>query len=555
MTTPHLVARSGLFQGSSYEITTPFTLGRHPSNSLHLTDHKVSRFHAAIERTPEGLVLRDLDSRNGTWVNGKRIQKALLRPGDEIRIGGIRLVFEESPSQESLDPTQQETPTEALVRFRMPVDPHGRLLEPVPMEWIPESAQKEVRRLQLLYRTNMLLGTQMELEGIFKRLLEQVFRVLPAHRGVVYLVDPKSRTLKQVYARLREGIKERPAEIMASQTILHEVMRDRCGLLIQDTFADERFSLVDSIVEQDIRSALCVPLLHQGEPLGVIYLDALGSTSIFSEDDLQLLNAMAVPAALHLRNLQVMEEVARSYLDTIQVLANAIEARDHYTVGHTWRVTRIALSMACEMGWDPKRLRQVEMGGILHDIGKIAVEDRILRKTSRLTAEEYQKMRLHPEHGARILKDVEFLKSVIAYVLFHQERWDGGGYPFQLKGDEIPIEGRLLSVPDAFDAMTSQRPYRRRLSPEEAVEEIVRNRGKQFDPQMVEVFLEVWKRGEISSVIQYARTTEQKIPCPFCSTLLPMEGPPKEGLVIECPVCGKHCLLEKKGGFWKSSLA
>jgi HD-GYP domain-containing protein (c-di-GMP phosphodiesterase class II) len=557
-----LAIGSGLFEGSKYKIHAPFTIGRHPDNHLLLTDENVSRTHAVIEEKNGKYQLRDLKSTNGTWLNGKKIKAAVLREGDEIRIGRVSMSFVlESPTveEESLlqDPSSKAlvlSETDFHVQFQTPAEPELDWLATPEAEPSGQSVKDHLSRFQTLFKTNMLLSSQMELEGIFRQLLEQMFETLPADRGVIFMVESPTRRLVIKHLMTKDG--GNTAEgILVSHKIVKEVFREGYGLMIRDAQADERFGLSDSIVQQDIRSALCAPIVYQGEALGMIYLDALGTAAAFKEADLHMLTAMAAPVAIQIRNVQYMDQVARSYLDTMEVLANAIEARDHYTVGHTWRVTRMALALAGHLGWRADQKRHAEMGGILHDIGKIAVEDSILRKEGPLTKEEYQKMQLHPEHGARIIKDVEFLKPVIPYILFHQERWDGKGYPFKLKGEDIPAEGRLLAIPDAFDAMTSHRPYRKSRSPDDAVREIVENRDKQFDPQFVDLFFEVWNQGEIASIIQHSAQSKTSIPCPFCSTHINIGLRPKEGVIMECPVCMKQCLIVQKEGRWRGELA
>jgi putative nucleotidyltransferase with HDIG domain len=552
-----LVVQSGLFQGSKYPIYVPFRIGRHPDNDLQLTDPKVSRFHAIIDPTENDLWVRDLGSRNGTWVNGQTVGEIALKEGDEIRVGNTRMKVEGRAESEDL--AMPEARTIAIrpeilgrVRLKSPVEhtPPWVKVEPTRIE---SDMRGHVFRLQALYQTNLLLNSETDLQGIFARTLEQLLQFLPADRGAILFLEPRSRELTIRYSLVRAGQPIRN-DILVSQSILREIMEEGYGMLIEDARSDQRFGLSDSIVEQDVRSVLCVPLVDRGQTLGMIYLDVLGRSSAFDEEDLQMLTAMVAPAAVQIRNIQYLQQLEQAYVDTLHVLANAIEARDHYTVGHTWRVTRIALAIAGRMGWSPDQRRYAEMGGILHDIGKIAVEDAILRKTGPLTPEEFQKMQLHPEHGARMLKDVEFLKPVIPYVLFHQERWDGQGYPFRLKGDDVPQEGRLLAVCDAFDAMTSHRPYRESRGPKEAVEEIKEHRGSQFDPAMVDVFLDVWGSGSIVSILQdYAREGES-IPCPFCSTHIPLGQKPKKGVILECPVCSKNCVVLQEVGEWKGEL-
>jgi putative nucleotidyltransferase with HDIG domain len=176
----------------------------------------------------------------------------------------------------------------------------------------------------------------------------------------------------------------------------------------------------------------------------------------------------------------------------LSVLTGAIEARDPYTRGHSARVTALAEEVALRLGWSEQRLASLRIGGSLHDIGKLAVSDEVLRKEGRLDDGELAQIREHPKIGARILLGMATLREAIPYVLYHHERWDGDGYPSGKAGEEIPIEARVLAIADAFDAMTSDRPYRRALSRSEALAEVERCAGTQFDPDIARVFLELF---------------------------------------------------------------
>jgi len=171
------------------------------------------------------------------------------------------------------------------------------------------------------------------------------------------------------------------------------------------------------------------------------------------------------------------------------MLANTIEARESYTRGHVERVQHYALDLARALGWSNESLAVCEFGALLHDIGKVAVPRMILNKRRKLLYNEWQALRRHPQLGAHMLEGIDHLRAALPYVQAHHERWDGLGYPLGLAGTEIPREGRLLTIVDAFDAMTSDRPYRRAMSEEFALRELRRQAGLQFDPEMVEVFI------------------------------------------------------------------
>ncbi len=207
-------------------------------------------------------------------------------------------------------------------------------------------------------------------------------------------------------------------------------------------------------------------------------------------------------------------------------------------------MTRFGLALAEELGWDARRKEILEMGGLIHDVGKVGVRDAILCKNARLTDDEFELMKLHPEIGARILKDVPFLSPAAPYTRFHHERWDGSGYPKGLAGEQIPIEGRLLAIADAFDAMTSNRVYRRGRSPEAAIEEVERCAGNHFDPTLAKLFVEVYRAGKINYILQNKAIEEAELVlCPVCSTQLTLAANAKSGDEMDCPICRKRIRL------------
>jgi putative two-component system response regulator len=205
----------------------------------------------------------------------------------------------------------------------------------------------------------------------------------------------------------------------------------------------------------------------------------------FSPDDL----LVAVRAKLERRRALQMFDTHAAHLQTVIMLANSIEAREGYTRGHVERVQQYALELARALSWSAEMVEICEFGALLHDIGKIAVSRAILNKRRRLLYREWATLRRHPEIGARMLEGVSHLRAAIPYVIAHHERWDGSGYPHHLVGRDIPREGRLLAIVDSFDAMTSDRPYRRALPASAALDEIRRHMERQFDPEMAEAFI------------------------------------------------------------------
>jgi HD-GYP domain-containing protein (c-di-GMP phosphodiesterase class II) len=183
----------------------------------------------------------------------------------------------------------------------------------------------------------------------------------------------------------------------------------------------------------------------------------------------------------------------------LAALASALAARDPLTAAHSARVTSLADRLALWLGWDKRQLRALVVAGPLHDIGKVMISQAILRKRGPLAPDELAEIRTHPSAGARLIGPIWPAQEALPYVLYHHERWDGGGYPTGRSGTEIPEEARLLAVVDAFDAMTSTRPYRRALPTWRALAEIERCAGTQFDPTLASAFLDAWDAGALSN--------------------------------------------------------
>jgi len=179
----------------------------------------------------------------------------------------------------------------------------------------------------------------------------------------------------------------------------------------------------------------------------------------------------------------------RSHLDSVKVLAGAIDAKDPYTRGHSDRVRRMSMRMAAKLGFSREKLENLVFGALLHDIGKIGIKDAVLQKPGPLTPEEYQSIQEHPLIGVRIVDGIDFLKDKTPMIRNHHEHYDGGGYPDGLIGEVVPLEARIIAVADSFDAMTSLRPHRRALPLEEVFAQLEKGKGKQFDSNIVEIFL------------------------------------------------------------------
>jgi putative nucleotidyltransferase with HDIG domain len=211
------------------------------------------------------------------------------------------------------------------------------------------------------------------------------------------------------------------------------------------------------------------------------------------------MEAFARQAAVALENARLYEELEDAYVQTVLALANAVDARDAYTADHSQRLAAWAEATARELGCSEEEVRAIRWAALLHDIGKIGVPDHILQKPGPLDEAEWEVIKRHPEIGAEIVAPVKKLAHVAPIIRAHQERWDGAGYPDGLRGEEIPLGARILAVVDAYGAIIDERPYKKARSHQEAVAELRRCAGTQFDPQVVGAILRVLGSGDRDS--------------------------------------------------------
>ncbi|HLB25661.1 MAG TPA: HD domain-containing phosphohydrolase, partial [Nitrospirota bacterium] len=240
------------------------------------------------------------------------------------------------------------------------------------------------------------------------------------------------------------------------------------------------------------KSDMFIPILSKGRSVGLI---RLGSCRVagFTMDDASVAEKLAYQVGIALENTRLIKDLEEMLLNTVQALASAIDAKSPWTRGHSERVTEYSLRVAREMGMTGKEIERLRLAGLLHDVGKIGTYDVILDKPGRLTPEEFELVKKHPDRGCEILAPIKQFKDLLPIIRHHHERWDGRGYPLGLKGEEIPLMSRILCAADTFDSMTADRPYRAALDPAIAFEELKLCAGTQFEPRVAELFIKVLK--------------------------------------------------------------
>ena len=289
------------------------------------------------------------------------------------------------------------------------------------------------------------------------------------------------------------------AELLRLDALLRQLLRSDetpAGLLINDVRETPQLAWLASKVTQ----VLAVPIRRHGEVLGcLVALDkdvppeifGTFNRGVFTSMDRKLLAGVAVHVGLFLENRRLFQDTESLMMGLLHAMVAAVDAKDAYTCGHSVRVGLYARCLAEAAGYDQRIAERCYLAGLLHDVGKIGIDDAVLRKPGRLTEEEFAQIQRHPEIGYRILKGISQVQDILPGVLYHHEKYNGRGYPKKLLGERIPLMGRLLCIADSFDAMTSSRTYRTAMSVEEAMAEIHKCRGSHFDPQLADTFCRI----------------------------------------------------------------
>lgn len=479
---------SGAVKGKIWESDSLLRVGRLASLEVVLEDSSVSRRHAEIHLSPEGWYVRDLESTNGTYVNGVRIGplEQPLRPRDILQFGKVAMLVELNEETAEVASSNQHilatTPStyEEGIR-RLAFDRHHM---PRPGE-----------QLIALLRAGHHFVHSHDPEELYQAILSDAVSVLAAQRGAIVLAEGSPSEPRWRTAAVAYGSHTAQNNYFYSKKLTQRCYTTGVSLLYHTfTSLDSDTRLGQSIAEGAMGSVMCVLLRTPRRRLGVLHLDRGLEQQPFTEDDLHLADALAAHVSATIESALLLQQQRDLFLKTISTLAQAVELRDDYTGGHTQRVTRYALLLAERVGLDREQMEIIRLGSPLHDIGKIGIDDAILRKPGRLTAAEYEQMKQHTVKGAEILGNIPEMAPIIPIVRHHHERWDGAGYPDGLAGTDIPYLARIVAVADAFDAITSPRPYHAYNRPRSsawAFLELERQAGRQFDPDCVAAFLDI----------------------------------------------------------------
>lgn len=357
-------------------------------------------------------------------------------------------------------------------------------------------------RLSMLMEVSHVINSSLGLERVLEGVMDSLIALIQAERGFLMLKDADG-VLSVRVARGIDHVDLEGGEFEFSKTIVQHVTNSGEPILTTNAQEDPRFEGQKSVILHQFRSILCAPLKTKDRGIGVIFLDNRVHVGLFDEHDLDILVAFANQAAIAIENARLFEglqaanrelesanqELASAYDATLKGWVRALDLRDKETKGHTQRVTILTRLMAREFGFDGESLTHITRGAILHDIGKMGIPDSILLKPGDLTPEEREIMKRHPELAYEMLRPIQFLHPAIDIPYCHHEKWDGMGYPRGLSGVGIPLMARIFAVADVWDALISDRPYRKAMDPVEVRQHIRNLAGTHFDPQVVDVFL------------------------------------------------------------------
>ncbi len=501
---------NGEFEGKVWETDTILRAGRLANLEIVLDDTSVSRRHAEVRSTPNGWRVRDLGSTNGTFLNGTRLGPGEwpMHAHDILRCGNVTLVVDFLKDGKEEDDTclhdNLQVQEAACYSWEDAIDG---------LAFDCNRSPRPGEQLKALLRAGHHLGHLESEDELLHTILNDAVSTLDAQRGAIVLADGPNGSLK-----LRATATPQNSTVASrnpySTKLAQRSFTSGESILCSSVEEDPELLCARSIAEGTMASVLCVLLRTPRKKLGVLHLDRGPTAKPFTKDDLHLADAIAANVSAGIESAQLIEKQKKLFHNTIIMLAQAVELRDVDTGLHTERVTNYSMLLAEELDISADDKEIVKIGAPLHDIGKIGVPDEILRARRKLTTAEFEIMKTHTTKGADLLARVPDLLAAIPIVRSHHERWDGLGYPDGLKGQGISRLARIVAVADAFDAMTSDRPYRDKMLPDAAFAEVEKHKGKHFDPEVAVAFLKIRPR-----ILQEMMIETKKLNKPGFSTL------------------------------------
>jgi len=361
--------------------------------------------------------------------------------------------------------------------------------------YLLEETKERFSEMNALFDVSHIITSSIAQETLLNSIMRSATNMLEVEAISLLLVDGLTNELVFKVALGEKGRKIKEFRIPIDETsIAGWVAKNGKPIIVNDVMEDTRFNPhYGQKVDFRTKSILCVPLKIKDRIIGVAEAINKKDDERFDSRDQDLFATVANQIAMASENTKLNQDLEIMLFGTVASLVTAIEAKDTYTKGHSERVTEYALMLGRALKLSEDELVILRLSSLLHDIGKIGVMEGVLSKKDPLTEEEWKSIRQHPATGAKILEPVKQISNIIPFILHHHERYDGKGYPDCMSGEGIPLFSRIIAIGDTFDAMTSDRPYRKGLSAQIALGEIEKNRGTQFDPHLAEVFIQTYR--------------------------------------------------------------
>ncbi len=364
------------------------------------------------------------------------------------------------------------------------------MLEQTPLS-VTDSLQRMLQRMERLMEINITLNSTLALNQVLDLIMAKAIEMLECEAGSILLYNKEKGCLYFSASTTSDSKNLAEIPVPLTDSLAGAIFSKNIPLVVNNVENDVRHnSSVAAQANFHTRSLLGVPMRIQNRVMGV--LEALNKREgAFTEEDVKILTAIASQAAVAIENAQLVEALQESYESTLEGWAAALDLRDKETEGHSQRVTVLTLQLAQEIGVGQEALTYLRQGALLHDIGKMAVPDKILHKNGPLTEREKAVMRQHPVNAYNMLYPIAYLRPALDIPYCHHEKWDGSGYPRGLKGEDIPLPARIFTIIDVWDALRSNRPYRKAWSKKKTIAYILEEAGKSFEPGLVKSFLDV----------------------------------------------------------------
>lgn len=339
------------------------------------------------------------------------------------------------------------------------------------------------KEITLLYDMVEKVSTCLDTREVARLVIEEARKILKLSAVAVFLLNRETDAMEVIaHHGLAEGAL---TTIRRGQGITGAIWAQGRAEIVNDVVSDPRF--LD--MGQKVHSMMCAPLKAKEEVIGLLRLGSADELA-YTAEDLKLFNTLATLAAVAIENANLYEQLKEAFYTTVYTLAETIEKRDPYTGNHTKRVMEYSLAIGRTLGLAEEDMSRLQLSAVLHDIGKIGIRDSVLLKEGPLDDEEFAQIKMHTIYGEEIISRIKELKSAIPGIKQHHEKVNGRGYPLGLSGEEIDVTARIIAVADSFDAMTTDRPYRKGLTLDQAFDELRKWSGSQFDPAIVDAFFE-----------------------------------------------------------------